>query len=451
VKDGIQRGDPAHDGRRMADGGLPDIAIRLLAVSKCYRLYRRPQDRLREFLSGGRRVYHTPFWALRDVTLDVPRGASVGLLGRNGAGKSTLLGIVAGLVQPTAGGVDVRGRVSAILELGTGFNPDLTGRENLRIGGAVQGIAPEELEARLEAIIAFAELGDFIDQPVRTYSTGMYVRLAFAAAIQIEPEVLVVDEALAVGDIYFQRKSLDRIERFRQRGRTLVFVSHDARLIRRVCDRAVWLERGKVMAEGDVEAVVPEYESFCLSQDGTALGQPAPGTAPAPADPARAELREKVARDLRLVGTRWSVGNQRIRITQARLLGADGRERWHFRRGERVVVELDYTADEAYPRAVFAVDIHRADGVFVCSFNNYDIAPCALPVAPGPGRLRVRIPALDLPGGRYALSFKAYTEPDDPFWTDPADIHSETIRFLVAAPRIQHGLLVLPAVWEQVR
>ena len=434
----------------MADGHSSDLAVRLAHVSKYYRLFRRPQDRLREFLSGGRRTYHTPFWALRDVTLELPRGGALGILGRNGAGKSTLLGIVAGVIQPTAGTLEVRGRGSAILELGTGFNPDLTGRENLRIAGAVQGIAPQEIEARLDAVLAFAELGEFADQPVRTYSTGMYVRLAFAAAVHIEPEVLVVDEALAVGDLYFQRKSLDRIEHFRRQGNTLLFVSHYPRLIRRVCDRAVWLERGKVMAEGDVEGVVPEYETFCLSQAGSALSPgPAAGGMDA-SDAGQAALREKVARELRLVGTRWSVGNQRVRITRTRMLGADGTERAHFQRGEPVTIELDYAAEGTYPRAVFSVDIHRVDGVFVGAFNNYDITPCPLPVSPGSGRVRVRVPSLDLPGGGYALSFKAYTEPDDPFWTDPADFHHETLRFLVAAPRIQHGLLVLPGVWEPV-
>ncbi len=329
----------------MADGHSSDLAVRLAHVSKYYRLFRRPQDRLREFLSGGRRTYHTPFWALRDVTLELPRGGALGILGRNGAGKSTLLGIVAGVIQPTAGTLEVRGRGSAILGPGPGFNP---------------------------------------------------------------------------------------------------------RLIRRVCDRAVWLERGKVMAEGDVEGVVPEYETFCLSQAGSALSPgPAAGGMDA-SDAGQAALREKVARELRLVGTRWSVGNQRVRITRTRMLGADGTERAHFQRGEPVTIELDYAAEGTYPRAVFSVDIHRVDGVFVGAFNNYDITPCPLPVSPGSGRVRVRVPSLDLPGGGYALSFKAYTEPDDPFWTDPADFHHETLRFLVAAPRIQHGLLVLPGVWEPV-
>jgi lipopolysaccharide transport system ATP-binding protein len=208
-----------------------------------------------------RGVQSSPFWALRGVSFSVAAGESVGVIGPNGAGKTTLLRIVCGLVRPTTGRARVTGRVSALLEIGAGFHPHLTGRENLFVSAIVSGLTRKEARARFDEIVEFAELGGFIDQPLRTYSSGMQLRLGFAIAIHVQPTVMIIDEGLAVGDGHFQRKCLDRIESFRVHGKTLLVVSHDLALVRAFCSRAVWLRRGQLAADGPVEDVLPRYEA----------------------------------------------------------------------------------------------------------------------------------------------------------------------------------------------
>lgn len=236
-------------------------AIQVDGLSKVYRIYARPKDRVKEYLVRGLKC-HQEFWALRDVTFQAPMGSTFGLIGENGSGKSTLLHLLAGTLTPTSGVLRVRGRVSAILELGAGFNPDFTGRENVLMAGAIMGIGRREMAERFEDVIAFAEIGDFIDRPLRMYSTGMYLRLAFAVATTVDPDVLIIDEALAVGDEYFQKRCIDRIEEFRKAGKTIVFCSHNSYQLRVICEQAIWLRAGRVAMMGDTLKVVTEYESY---------------------------------------------------------------------------------------------------------------------------------------------------------------------------------------------
>lgn len=263
-------------------------AIRATKLTKEYRIYRSPLDRLREVLPLGRPRYE-PFHALRDVDLVVQAGETVGIVGQNGAGKSTLLHVLAGVLEPTSGTCTVHGRVGSLLELGAGFHPDFTGIENVRLQGRLHGLADAELEARLPAILQFADIGEFVHQPVRTYSSGMFVRLAFAATIHMDPEILLVDEALAVGDVFFQHKCIAWIQQFQARGRTLLLVSHDPQTIRHLCGRAVHLREGRVVADGDPAEVVAAYLQERAGVDTTppaaGRGAPAPaggGLAPAP-------------------------------------------------------------------------------------------------------------------------------------------------------------------------
>lgn len=241
--------------------------IQVNNISKKYNIYDRPVDRLKEILMRNRRAYHREFWALHDISLKIKRGDSVALLGPNGSGKSTLLQIIAGVLQPTIGTLAVTGRTTAILELGAGFQPDYTGRENVIMNGIILGIPEKEIEKRLPQIAEFAELGDFFDQPIRTYSSGMVVRLAFASMINVDPEILLVDEAMAVGDRRFQLKCLDKIYELRQRGTTLVFVTHEPGQAYKYCENAVLLNGGNLMMQGSVDDVVPAYEEL-MSKDG---------------------------------------------------------------------------------------------------------------------------------------------------------------------------------------
>jgi lipopolysaccharide transport system ATP-binding protein len=241
------------------------IVISLKNISKCYKRYARPVDRLKEILLPDR-SYAQEFWALRDINLEVPQGETLGIIGQNGSGKSTLLQIIAGTLTPTTGEVFVNGRVSALLELGSGFNPEFTGRQNVFFNGQILGLSREEIEAKFDEIAAFADIGDFIDQPVKTYSSGMFVRLAFAVAVSVNPDILIVDEALAVGDIYFQQKCFERIRSLRDLGTTLLFVSHDSTAVHKLCNRALLMETGALILDAKPRLVIDFYEAKMLQK-----------------------------------------------------------------------------------------------------------------------------------------------------------------------------------------
>jgi len=247
---------------------MSEIAISLNNVSKCYKRYSHPVDRLKELLLPNK-SHAQKFWALQDINLKVTKGETLGIIGQNGSGKSTLLQIIAGTLTPTTGEVWVNGRVSALLELGSGFNPEFTGRQNVFFNGQILGLSREEVEAKFDDIAAFAELGDFIEQPIKTYSSGMFVRLAFAVAVSVNPEILIVDEALSVGDIYFQQKCFERIRDLKRLGTTLLFVSHDSGAVYKLCNRAILIESGKVILDDKPRQVIDLYEAKLLKKRDT--------------------------------------------------------------------------------------------------------------------------------------------------------------------------------------
>lgn len=241
-------------------------AVSLHNISKKFRLFASPADRLREALHPFRKRYHQEFWALRRVSFDVRQGETLGILGRNGSGKSTLLQIICSVMQPTEGTVLVSGRVAALLELGAGFNPEFTGRQNVMLNGAIMGISRREMFDRMPAIETFADIGPFFDQPVKTYSSGMFVRVAFAAAIHVDPDILVVDEALAVGDVKFQRKCLLQFERIRERGASIIFVSHSIETVTSLCNRVIILEGGQVVGDGPPKIMAEQFLTMLFSE-----------------------------------------------------------------------------------------------------------------------------------------------------------------------------------------
>lgn len=244
---------------------MSEIAIQVKHLDKMYKLYNKPSDRLRETL--GLKVPVREHYALRDVNFQVERGETVGIIGTNGSGKSTILKIITGVLNPTAGEVTVNGRISALLELGAGFNTEYTGIENIYLNGTMMGFSREEVDARLQDILDFADIGDFVYQPVKAYSSGMFVRLAFAVAINIDPEILIVDEALSVGDVFFQAKCYRKFEEFKKMGRTILFVSHDLSSISRYCDRVILLNKGVKMEEGSPKQMVDMYKQLLVGQD----------------------------------------------------------------------------------------------------------------------------------------------------------------------------------------
>ncbi len=238
---------------------MSECAIRVENLSKIYRLYKSPKDRLKEALHPLRKKYHNDFYALHDINFEVQKGESVGIIGQNGSGKSTLLKIITGVLTPSSGNVTVKGRVSALLELGAGFNPELTGLENVYFNGAIIGFSKQEMDAKIDDILSFADIGEFVHQPVKTYSSGMFVRLAFAVATQVDPDILIVDEALSVGDVAFQAKCFNRFQEFREAGKTILFVTHSVDLIIKHCPRAAFLHHGKLLKYGNSKDTVEHF------------------------------------------------------------------------------------------------------------------------------------------------------------------------------------------------
>lgn len=245
---------------------MSDIAIKVEHISKVYKLYNNPMDRLKESLGLTKKKKYTEYYALNDVNMEVRRGETVGIIGTNGAGKSTILKIITGVLTPSSGNVEINGRISALLELGAGFNMEYTGLENVYLNGTMIGFTREEIDAKLDDILEFADIGDFIHQPVKTYSSGMFVRLAFAVAINIDPEILIVDEALSVGDVFFQAKCYHKFEEFKKMGKTILFVTHDMGSIQKYCDRAILLSHGKKVSEGNPKEMIDLYKKILVNQ-----------------------------------------------------------------------------------------------------------------------------------------------------------------------------------------
>jgi lipopolysaccharide transport system ATP-binding protein len=418
--------------------GVPP-AIRFVNVSRRFQMNRQRQRTLADLALrlGGRHEPREYFWPLLDVSFEVQRGSVVGLIGENGAGKSTLLKLVSRILQPTAGVVEINGRVAALLELGAGFHPELTGRDNIYLHGSLLGLSQREINAIIEPIVRFADLGSFIDTPVKHYSSGMYARLGFAIAVHVEPEILLVDEVLAVGDEAFQRRCLDVIDAMRAHGVTILLVSHSLSLIMELCDQCMWLDEGRVRAHGHVQDVVRRY--LHAVDEATAQRLIVENAlhewlnddpdAPIATRPPR----------------RW--GNGAIHITHVEMVGEGGHAVWSFSPLEPITVKIDYMADAAVDDPVFSVLIHKHDGHYLWASNTVDH-----PIEPirqaGPGTLTVHIAGIALTAGRYRLSAAAYLEQDPPYWSHPSDYHEQLYEFQVASDTEIHGDVVMPSRWQ---
>lgn len=356
------------DRERRAD----DVVIRVRNAGKCYHMYDAPVDRLKQALFRWRRTYFREFWAVRGVDLEVRRGEAVGIVGRNGSGKSTLLQMIAGTLAPSEGTAEVAGRIAALLELGSGFNPEFTGRENVFMNATILGLSRREIEDRFDAIASFADIGPFLDQPVKTYSSGMLVRLAFAVQVQVEPDVLIVDEALAVGDSLFQKRCFQRLEALRSQGVTLLFVSHDQESVRTLTSRAILLHQGRVRALGTSSEVVLEYRRLLHEAElawGAAQALPAsvapiPQTpsVPAQASPARSEA--------------LCFGTLDASVESVRLLDAKGEPANAFRPGDEVRVRIACRTHRDLEHLNVGLRIRNKQGVKMYSWGtlNQDIA-----------------------------------------------------------------------------
>ncbi len=393
-------------------------AVRADGISKAYKLYDSPSDRLRELVL--RRPRHRAFFALSDVSFELPRGGALGVIGENGAGKSTLLKIVAGTTQASSGVLRREGAVASILELGMGFHPEFTGRENARMNAALLGLGGAEIRRRLPDIRDFAEIGDFFDRPVRTYSSGMALRLAFAVATHVDAEILIIDEALAVGDGYFQKKSIDRITEFHKRGGTLLFCSHALYYVATLCDRAIWLKGGREAASGPAVAVVRKYEAFLQDKERRA-------SEAVPVSPVSTE------------------GRRPALLSEVVVHDGSGYPRVEFGAGESFAVDVAFETVEPELAFHVRVGVDREDGVQAFAMDTRGLAWAPLA---GRNRYRVRLylPELPLAQG----DFKVYV-----FLTDEKALHLHDMRVLdpgfnVLPPDYTVGLLRPRHDWSLV-
>jgi ABC-type polysaccharide/polyol phosphate transport system ATPase subunit len=396
-------------------------AAAVIEASGLSKVYRRYQHRHRfrtlksAILTGSLLSDLSPdetFTALDDVSFQVPAGCTYGVIGENGSGKSTLLKLVAGITKPTRGAISVRGRISALIELGAGFHPEISGRENVMINGIMLGLSKREVEERFEEIVAFAELEQFIDAPVKNYSSGMYMRLGFAVAIHVDPEVLLVDEVLAVGDEAFTRKCLDKIGEFRRRGRTILIVTHSLGLVEKMCDEALWLRQGRSAAAGDPKRVVDEYLLYVAGGEEKHLAAEHPGGAPEgePVPETTAPQTDHTVHGYR--EGRW--GGREVEILEVRLLDGAGRERHLYTPGESLAVELSVEARETVEDVVFGVGLFTADGVSVYGTNTH-IEEWKAHSARGPGTARIVLEDLRLVEGTYLLDVAVHRKDGTPY------------------------------------
>lgn len=361
-------------------------------------------------------------WALRDVSFELQPGETVGLIGANGAGKSTALKLISRVILPDDGQVKVNGRVAALLELGTGFHPELSGRDNIFLSGALSGMGRVEMNRKFDAIVDFAELASFIDIPVKHYSSGMFARLAFAVIIHLDPEVLLVDEALAVGDLEFQRKCLGRLAEIQRSGVTICFVSHSLDSLRSLCSRAVWLEHGHLLADGPADRVVRQY------QDRVNL----------------AEAQRLAANQGLPANQRWGTG--RIRITDVKLTDGQDRERHILETGEPLVVQVGFVAQDPVSSPVFGIAIHRQDGLHMCGPNTA-LSGLDLTTVAGAGTVKYCIPYLPFLEGLYLVSVAVHNDTE----TEMYDYHDRAYAFRVvnASGRVKehYGLMTVRGEW----
>ncbi|MDQ4069853.1 MAG: ABC transporter ATP-binding protein [Actinomycetota bacterium] len=399
----------------MSPEGHPDdgSVITVENVSKRFRLYKERNQSLKSTLLQRRRGRFEEFWALRDVSLDVPRGAAMGLIGENGSGKSTLLKCMARILRPDAGRISTEGKVSALLELGAGFHHELSGRENVYLNGSILGLSRKELDRKFDDIVQFAGLERFIDTPVKNYSSGMYLRLGFSVAINVDPDILLVDEVLAVGDENFQRRCREKFGELRARGRTVVLVSHALDSVRELCDVAAWLEGGRLRAVGDVDEVVDHY-LHAVDEGAADRAGPVPA------------------------------GGDRSVIAHIDLLDQKHEPTREALTGDRVTIRFHYELDEAVSRPVFAMAIHTVEGIEVTATDTAGLS--LVPEPAGRGHVDFEVDSLPLLPGTYDISAVLSERESGAV----LDAHHRAFRFVVdaGAPAVSsRGIVDVRGTW----
>jgi ABC-type polysaccharide/polyol phosphate transport system ATPase subunit len=395
-------------------------------LGKAYQMYDKPSHRLWDLILPGPKRYRE-YWAVRNVYLDIPHGSTVGIIGENGAGKSTLLKLLTGISKPTTGEVVASGRVASLLELGAGFHPEFSGRENIYLNCSILGMSEAEIDARYDSIVEFSELGEFIDRPVKTYSSGMYVRLGFSVAASVDPDIFIIDEALSVGDEHFKGKCTNRLNEFREQGKTIVFVSHDMGAVKSMCQHVILMDKGEVLEQGSAEAVSDQYLKRAKARGNERLSALNRGTSEYP---------------------RWGTGE--MEVTQVQLEDEQGEAGHVFHSGAPFKLRMSYRCHETVRNPVFGIGLYRSDGTYINGSNHHwRDTPIELTEVPAgeEGEVLMSFETMPLLEGQYYITTFLY----DHSKASPTAIdHQEhALTFQVIDPRHhQHGLLYLPTRWS---
>lgn len=395
-----------------------DIAIRVTNLEKCFHIYDNPSDRLLQIFFGRRKKFYREYWALKNISFSIRKGETVGIIGKNGAGKSTLLQLICGTLEPSSGEVSVKGRVAALLELGAGFNPEFSGRENVYFYGSILGMSSEEIAEKFDDILSFSELQDFIDEPVKTYSSGMFVRLAFSVAIHVSPDILIVDEALSVGDISFRNKCLERIQKMMSVGVTILFVTHDVSTLQLLCTRVFWLDGGELRASGNPVQISQDYYVATMESSGVIVAEKL--SEPENHIPVQQQTGKALFTDLRILG------------------GAD------YQVGQSLAFSFSLLVQEHLGPIVFAISIYRSDGDWIIGQTSRD-EKVFWPGAEAGQILsgRVVFASLSLGPGDYLAAFGAYSS-DFSLCYALTDL---SLQFSVRSPYPTWGKFVHPCKW----
>lgn len=457
-------------------GREASAAVEVRGVSKRFVMRGPSAGDLRELFRNARRSPRvaTPpgeFWALRDIDFEVPKGSAVGIVGHNGSGKSTLLKLLTGIIKPSEGHLHVAGRIGALIEVGAGFHPDLSGRENIYLNGSILGLSRREISRRFDSIVAFAGLEQFIDTPVKRYSSGMYMRLGFSVAAHTDPEVLLIDEVLAVGDTQFQNRCLRKLKEFAAEGGTVIFVSHGMGQVADICETCIWLDHGQMRYIGPTESAIGQYMEMVRQREEEEFQKLFPQEwarrqAEAEEERRRREEAEAAAEEERRREQLRAAAGEAERLEAllrrkarpgdplaSRLLGVtlrdpEGVPAERFHAGEPMSIEIAYRFGRSLPEPVFGVDIFRDDGLHMFTTSNYD-HELSLRGLPREGSVVLNVPLLSLNEGRYRVQVNLFADCRQPqWWAHPEDENNEAAHFSVSAGRFANGCAFLPSRWE---
>ncbi|AGF59170.1 teichoic acid transport system ATP-binding protein [Clostridium saccharoperbutylacetonicum] len=412
---------------------MSEIAIKVENLSKIYKLYDKPMDRLKESLSISKKKYGREHYALKDISFEIKRGETVGILGTNGSGKSTLLKIITGVLTPSSGNIEVNGKISALLELGAGFNPEYTGIENIYLNGTMMGYTREEMQQRVQPIMDFADIGEFINQPVKTYSSGMFARLAFAVAINVEPEILIVDEALSVGDTRFQTKCIDKMKQLKDNGTTILFVSHATEQVKRFCTKGIWINKGEVVEIGGSSEIVDKYEAYML------LGEKLnTGISMQSEEETKKEELSQVEED-KITDI---PGNGILaRITSVTCNSSK------FKTFDNLEVIIEYEIyDDRIPGFLIGVALYTPNRDYIFGPNTY-LDKIVVPNKYGRHKVKYIVPSIPVLGGSYSIDVGIFNNEG----IVCIDYKTEAQRILVTNEYFSEGRLFIEHKWEVVK